>query len=70
MTDPPLQLFNLATDPAEQKNLAAEEPERVARLLRSLDRIVGAGRSTEGPALANDREVSFLPEGVALPTGD
>ena len=37
---------------------------------RSLDRIVGAGRSTEGPALANDREVSFLPEGVALPTGD
>jgi arylsulfatase A len=67
---PPLQLFNLAADPAEQKNLAAEEPERVARLLRSLDRIVGAGRSTEGPALANDREVSFLPEGVALPTGD
>ena len=67
---PPLQLFNLAADPAEQKNLAAEEPERVARLLRSLDRIVGAGRSTEGPALTNDREVSFLPEGVALPTGD
>jgi len=67
---PPLQLFNLAEDPAEQKNLAAEEPERVALLLRSLDRTVGAGRSTEGPALANDREVTFLPEGVVLPAGD
>jgi hypothetical protein len=39
----------------------------VADLLRQLAAEVGRGRSTPGPELANDREVSFLPAGVTLP---
>jgi uncharacterized sulfatase len=36
--DGKVELFNLATDPAEAQNLAAQEPERVRRLNRQLDR--------------------------------
>ncbi|MDG1049229.1 MAG: arylsulfatase [Planctomycetota bacterium] len=67
---PPLQLFNLASDPAEQVNLVAEQPARVAQLLGRLERVVRRGRSTEGPVISNDREVSFLPPGVELPADD
>ncbi|MGD2016939.1 MAG: arylsulfatase [Planctomycetota bacterium] len=67
---PPMQLFDLAVDPGERSNLVEAEPERAARLLRRLDEVVRGGRSTEGPALANDREVSFLPAGVELPADD
>jgi arylsulfatase A len=64
---PPLQLFNLADDPAETTNVADAHPDRVAGLLLLLDEQVQAGRSTPGERLSNDREISFLPEGVSLP---
>jgi arylsulfatase A-like enzyme len=39
------QLYNLADDPGEQKDVAAEHPERVKQMLATLNRIRDAGRS-------------------------
>jgi arylsulfatase A len=47
-TLPPLQLYDLATDIGETKNLAADQPERVAQLISKLESLVKAGRSTPG----------------------
>jgi len=62
---PPLQLYDLAADPGETRNLEAERPDVVADLIARLATEVRRGRSTPGPDLANDREVSFLPQGVS-----
>ena len=35
---PAVELYNLAEDPGETRNLAAEQPERVARLLTLMHR--------------------------------
>ncbi len=64
---PSLQLFNLADDPAETKNLLESHREQADALLLLLDAQVRAGRSTPGPSVANDREITFLPEDVHLP---
>ena len=64
---PPMQLFNLADDRAEQKNLVATHPERVTKLLALLEKEVKNGRCTPGNAVTNDRDVSFLPKGVKPP---
>ena len=64
---PPLQLYNLQEDRGERTNLAKQHPERVASLLRLLDQQVTEGRSTPGTPVTNDREVTFLLEGVSLP---
>jgi arylsulfatase A-like enzyme len=56
---PPAQLYNLASEAAEQRNLAAEEPAVVERLTRLLERYVAEGRSTPGPAQTNDVQVSL-----------
>ncbi|MEY2882051.1 MAG: Arylsulfatase [Verrucomicrobiota bacterium] len=45
---PPFQLYDLATDPAETKNLAATHPEIVQRLGRALRDLIERGRSTPG----------------------
>jgi arylsulfatase A-like enzyme len=37
---PSVQLYDLASDPAEQQNLAAEQPERAAALQRELKKIL------------------------------
>jgi arylsulfatase A-like enzyme len=57
---PELQLYNLATDPAETKNLHAENPAIVTRLRALLDRTVAAGRSTPGPRQTNDAPIDLL----------
>ncbi len=49
-TLPPLQLYDLAADPAETKNLADAHPEIVQRLGRQLRADIERGRSTPGPA--------------------
>ena len=61
---PPVQLYDLEADPAETRNLEADHPEIVADLIARLATEVSRGRSTPGPKLANDREVTFLPPGV------
>jgi arylsulfatase A len=64
---PAMQLFNLADDPAEKKNLVQDEPEKVETLLRLLNEQVQSGRCTPGEKVKNDRDVKFLPAGVTLP---
>ncbi|WP_375582609.1 arylsulfatase [Cyclobacterium xiamenense] len=51
---PDFQLYNLAADPAEQNNLVARYPERVATLKDELIGLIKAGRSTPGPVQKND----------------
>ena len=50
---PPDQLYDLAADRAEQKNVAAEHPEIVKRLSELLDKFIADGRSTLGEAQKN-----------------
>ena len=57
---PPIQLFNLAEDIGETKNLASQYPERVAELRGLMAKLVADGRSTPGPKQKNDTEVLWL----------
>ncbi len=54
---PPIQLYNLASDPAERHNVQDQHPDVVARLTRLLERYVDEGRSTPGPPRKNDGPV-------------
>ena len=56
---PPDQLFDLAADRAETKNLAAEKPETVKRLGELLDKYVADGRSTPGQPQKNAVEIKL-----------
>jgi arylsulfatase A-like enzyme len=57
---PERQLYHLATDPREMKNVEAANPAIVARLYALLTRYVNDGRSTPGPKRANDVAVTML----------
>ena len=57
---PFIQLFNLADDPGESRNLATNQPEKVSELLRLLTRDIERGRSTPGPDVSNDRKVQVM----------
>ena len=52
--DRPVQLYNLAEDLAETKNLAAEQPERVTQMKAALEKLITDGRSTRGAPQKND----------------
>ncbi|TDQ13710.1 arylsulfatase A-like enzyme [Algoriphagus boseongensis] len=51
---PEVQLYNLAIDPGEAKNLEAEEKEKVLELKQTLIRYIQEGRSTPGIPQSND----------------
>lgn len=57
----PVQLYNLAEDLAETKNLAAAMPEKVAEMKTLLEKVITAGRSTPGAPQKNDVEVRRYP---------
>jgi arylsulfatase A-like enzyme len=54
---PPVQLYNLASDPVERVNLQDRHPEVVTRLTRLLEKYVADGRSTPGRPQKNDGEI-------------
>ena len=59
---PPVQLYDLAKDIGETRNVQAENPEVVTRLTGLLEKQVAAGRSTPGPAAANTGAVQIRPQ--------
>jgi arylsulfatase A-like enzyme len=61
-SDQPIQLYNLANDLGETRNLAAEQPERVAQLKSQLETLIKNGRSTSGVIQHNDIEVCQYPQ--------
>ena len=59
---PPIQLYNLAEDLGETKDLAAQYPQRVAELRALMAKLVADGRNTPGTPQKNDVEVRWLRE--------
>ncbi len=57
----PVQLYNLADDLGETKNLAAAMPEKVAEMKALLEKLITDGRSTPGAPQKNDVEVVRYP---------
>ena len=51
---PRVQLYNMATDPAKQKNVQAEYPDKVKELKDLLLKYIREGRSTPGKPQPND----------------
>ena len=51
-----VELYDLGSDPAESKNLAAEHPHRVDALTKQATDIVINGRTTAGPVQKNDTD--------------
>ena len=57
----PVQLYDLADDLGETKNLAATMPEKVAEMKTLLEKLITDGRSTPGEPQKNDVEVKRFP---------
>jgi arylsulfatase A-like enzyme len=62
----PVQLYNLADDLGESKNLAAALPDKVAEMKTLLEVLITTGRSTPGAPQANDVEVKRYPAKTAV----
>jgi len=60
---PPMQLYNLKADKAEQINLFKQRKDKVNELLDLLEKEVSSGRCTPGESVPNDRMVTYLPKG-------
>ena len=56
---PKVQLFDLEADIGETKNLEAEHPEVVERLMKLLEKYVADGRSTPGAKQQNTVDVKI-----------
>ncbi|MEQ1850316.1 MAG: arylsulfatase [Chthoniobacteraceae bacterium] len=61
----PVQLYNLADDLGESKNLAAAMPDKVAKMKALLEKLITAGRSTPGAQQKNEVEVVRYPRAAA-----
>ncbi len=57
---PSMQLYDLAADPGEEKNVFNDHPERAERMQQSLRALIDQGRSTDGPQLENDTEIVMV----------
>jgi arylsulfatase A-like enzyme len=55
----PAQLYNLASDLGETKNLYAEEPDVVQNMTALMETLVANGRSTPGPNQPNDVAINW-----------
>ncbi len=65
--DRAVQLYHLADDLGETKNLAAEQPQRVAQMRALLEKLIIDGRSTPGEKQRNDVAVRRYPRDPAAP---
>jgi len=62
---PPVQLYDLADDIGEQRNVQAAHPEIVVRLTALLEKYVADGRSTPGAPQPNTAPVQLRPQVAA-----
>lgn len=60
--DKSIKLFDLFTDPGEQVNLAAQNPQRVNQMKDYLEKIILEGRSTSGKSQNNDMYIPRYPK--------
>mgnify|MGYP001407572896 CR=1 FL=1 len=58
----PIQLYDLADDLGESRNLAAKNPKQVERMKALLEKLIVQGRSTPGPKQKNDVKVVRYPK--------
>jgi arylsulfatase A-like enzyme len=58
----PAQLYDLATDLGETRNLATQEPGRVTEMQALLEKLIADGRSTPGEPQKNDVRVVRFPK--------
>lgn len=56
---PSVQLYDMSEDIGEQRNLQAEHPDIVKRLIRLLEEQVAHGRTTPGPMQSNDAPIDI-----------
>jgi arylsulfatase A-like enzyme len=56
---PLVQLYNLRDDVGELRNLQAEQPGRVRRMVARLRQLISEGRSTPGPRQPNDAAIDL-----------
>lgn len=61
------QLYNLAEDLGETRNLAADQPQRVSRMRQLMEKLITAGRSTPGKPQKNDVRVRRHPVAATKP---
>lgn len=59
---PPLQLFDLASDPGEQRNVVEDNSDRVEELTALITKQIEEGRSTPGARQSNDTETTLYPQ--------
>lgn len=59
---PAVQLYDLAQDPKETRNLQAEHPDIVAQLTQALRQSIEQGRTTPGPTQANHAGAVWWPD--------
>lgn len=62
---PATQLYDLAADIAESKNVYAQNPEIVARMTKAMEEIIANGRSTPGAKQSNDAPIQIRRGAVA-----
>ena len=63
---PPIQLFNLRSDPSEQSNVYSSNPDKVRELYKFLTSYIENGRSTPGPKQSNEEDTPIDPVGFAV----
>jgi len=61
---PMLQLYDLANDPKESKNLHAQYPDKVKELVSELAKAFRNGRTTHGPRQQNEGWPNTIPKSV------
>lgn len=57
---PRYQLFDLASDPGEQTNLADRHPDRVKAMKAAMEQAIARGRTTAGPVQQNDTAIKLV----------
>jgi len=61
---PAVQLYDMSSDPAEERNLCTERQDKIDELTAKLTAIVERGRSTPGPAQPQVEPIRYTPVGT------